>query len=70
MKSAPLFVGLFLLALPSCDRARALVERTKDAVPDAALPATPESGKETPAEPQPAVRPMTDDWRPSGLERR
>jgi hypothetical protein len=70
MKSAPLFVGLLLLASPSCDRARALVERTKDAVPDAALPAAPGPDQEAPAKPQPAVQPMTDDWRPAGVERR
>lgn len=65
MKSAPVLIGLVLLALPSCDRARALVERTKQAAPEAAAPAS-----AAPAEAQPAVRPMTDDWRPSGVERR
>ena len=68
MKSTPLLIGLFLLALPSCDRARALVERTKDAVPEAGPPANP--AQDAPAEVQPAVQPMTDDWRPSGVERR
>jgi hypothetical protein len=68
MKSAPVLIGLFLLALPSCDRARALVERPKEAAPEAGTPGKP--AQDASAEAQPAVRPMTDDWRPSGLERR
>jgi hypothetical protein len=73
--SAAVPLAVLLLVSVSCDRARSWVARTRQATVPAAQtpaadPATRESVGPPAATPEPALRPMSDDWRPPGVERR